>query len=546
MVNPLKLNLRQKWLIFLTTLMTGTLGLLDIVAMLGISAVTYSLVANTTHKSQVSFGLIQLDVSQAIVFAAFIVLLRMFLSIFLIRLTSRILSNIENEFALSIVSKTVLAWHDETSLTEGELLHALTSGLSSATTRKFASLIALYSEFLSGAIIITFLFTVNIYVTISMIVLCIVAFTIPQILISSRQETSSARVAKSEIAMANQLRRIIDGLDEIIVYKHFQHWIDKFQTLRRNFVHSTEYQLLTAQLPRIGLDGSVTVALLAVVACMVYLGTPPREVMLIFVGGFRLLPSLLRSQSALTNYRFARATSNSIVAALAIKPRINLADRHSGVVSDAAVFQITDGTISYGEKMILRNISMTIGKPGITLIKGRSGIGKTSLVKILVGLQHLTGGSLTVSNSFKTLAYVPQRVSLFPGTLSENVTFFDLGIEYDAVVQSLSKSGLIESGNGLHADTRLGDDGRKLSGGELLRLGLSRALYSNADVIIVDELTSALDGKSERMILGLLRDISRSKPIIAVSHSAAWDSIADHTITLSVDDLQGDVVVKCS
>jgi ATP-binding cassette, subfamily C, bacterial len=133
-----------------------------------------------------------------------------------------------------------------------------------------------------------------------------------------------------------------------------------------------------------------------------------------------------------------------------------------------------------------------------------------------------------------SIGYVPQELSLFHDTVTANITLYDENISGAAVNESIQLSGVADFldklPNGL--DTDVGEFGGKLSGGQRQRISLARALATNPKVLILDEVTSALDPDTEAAIVKNIAELRGRYTIIAITHRPAWTRIADRLYTL--------------
>ena len=197
------------------------------------------------------------------------------------------------------------------------------------------------------------------------------------------------------------------------------------------------------------------------------------------------------------------------------------------------------------EKYAVNNINLTIPKGSISAIVGPSGSGKTTLVNLLLGLIRPTDGQvrimgddpdIAIMNTPGIIGYVPQVTILRNDTVRANVNMkFEKGDSTDPeIFIALNKANLrvvIDKMPG-GLDTKLGTDGIQLSGGELQRLGIARALYCRPKILVLDEATSSLDGDSEKLISELLLELSKETTIIFVAHRLSSLRIADQVILM--------------
>ena len=176
---------------------------------------------------------------------------------------------------------------------------------------------------------------------------------------------------------------------------------------------------------------------------------------------------------------------------------------------------------------------------------GSSGSGKSTLLNILCGVVKPSHGTLKVNDKqlsnyqdfiFGRVGFVPQIVGLANKSVLENVAF-DVHAKR---VDSLAVKRALEQANALDfvmqlkegLNTKLADNGADLSGGQRQRLALARALYRNADVIVLDEATNALDKATEKMFFDTMRKISTDKIIVLVSHDTNIQKFCENCVHL--------------
>jgi ABC-type bacteriocin/lantibiotic exporter with double-glycine peptidase domain len=184
---------------------------------------------------------------------------------------------------------------------------------------------------------------------------------------------------------------------------------------------------------------------------------------------------------------------------------------------------------------ILQDLSLRINKSDILGIAGRSGRGKTTIIRILLQLVHQTSGAITIDGkiletnnivSWQNLfCYVPQDPFILSDSVRANVAFGvpDDLVDIQSVTMNLQKVGLYEAvcrmPHGI--DSVLGERGNNLSGGQKQKLAIARALYRNAEIFVFDEALNELDKTSEEELLALIGSLHRSgKTILIVSHHA--------------------------
>ncbi len=193
---------------------------------------------------------------------------------------------------------------------------------------------------------------------------------------------------------------------------------------------------------------------------------------------------------------------------------------------------------------ILKGIDLVI-RPGQTVaIVGPSGAGKSTLARILYRFYDLTGGRVTIDGQDisqvtqaslrAAIGIVPQDTVLFNDTIGYNIAYGREGAGPDEVAQAArgaAIAGFIESMPDGY-DTRVGERGLKLSGGEKQRVAIARTLLKNPPILILDEATSALDSRTEAEILDTLEAIERGRTTIVIAHRLSTVVHADRIVVL--------------
>jgi len=176
----------------------------------------------------------------------------------------------------------------------------------------------------------------------------------------------------------------------------------------------------------------------------------------------------------------------------------------------------------------LDNINLTIPAGAHVAVLGRTGCGKSTLLQLLTRAWDPAHGQILFNDMplkemsepalRKTVSVVPQRVHLFSATLRDNLLLAAPGTADDELRAMLEKVGLHKLLDDEGLNSWLGEGGRQLSGGELRRLAIARALLHNAPLMLLDEPTEGLDATTERQILDLLEKEMQGKTVLMVTH----------------------------
>ena len=210
-------------------------------------------------------------------------------------------------------------------------------------------------------------------------------------------------------------------------------------------------------------------------------------------------------------------------------------------------------TFAYDNKTaVLNGVNLEINCLDSVLIKGQSGIGKSTLLKLLTGVYETTSGSIVlefIDDSKKTIklepknvkglfAFVPQGNMLFAGSLYSNLTMLNECASKEEIESAIKTAVLQEvAENGLESE--VGSNGNLLSEGQGQRVSIARALIANYKIIVFDEATSALDSELESKIINNLKALE-NVTIIAVSHKKEIEKICNKSYEVLSGELLGD------
>jgi len=208
--------------------------------------------------------------------------------------------------------------------------------------------------------------------------------------------------------------------------------------------------------------------------------------------------------------------------------------------------ELKDVSLKLENNILLKKVNFKFKKNKINLITGKSGSGKTTLIDIITGLTDIYRGELILDDvniknysksSFQaSIGYVDQNPYLFNDTILNNLKWGSRKNILNSKIYNISKDlkihDLINSlPNGYNSN--VGDFGNILSGGERQRIVIARTLVSDPKILILDEATSQLDTKSQKIVMNLLKKIKKSTTIIMVTHRKETLEIADNILEIN-------------
>ena len=193
----------------------------------------------------------------------------------------------------------------------------------------------------------------------------------------------------------------------------------------------------------------------------------------------------------------------------------------------------------YGNKVeALKDFNLVINKNEKVLIKGHSGGGKSTLFKLILSLLTPEKGDIKINDLLldkkyeKLFAYVPQDNLLMEGTIKEVVTLFD-EVDNDRLTKALaiSESSSFVNNLTLKEETYLNEKGSGLSLGEMERIAIARAIYSDSPILLLDECSASLDNETEKKVMNNILSL-KEKTILLISHHKYDESLFDKVIDL--------------
>lgn len=358
-------------------------------------------------------------------------------------------------------------------------------------------------------------------------------------------------------AQRRKYRDVIEtfrGYADVEINNAFDHRLSLFERELDTIVKVGRKNATISMLPQYLTETGLVVGM----ALLLCLGTiwASADMKLLFgvfaVAGLRLLPSarnIMGAWSALRYNRYTIDVLNEAKVEAEAKPKSNeqLALNETIEVRDLS-FRFENGTAD-----TLHNLSLTIHKGEKVGINGESGVGKTTLLNILLGLYTPSKGGVYIDGEElqgellrkwqNSIGYVSQNTFLSDSTILANIA---LGCEehevdmkqIDRCIEAASLSEFIASlPNGIN--TRIGECGALLSGGQRQRIGIARALYKNADILFFDEATSSLDNTTEQSINRAIENLSTSNEnltIVVVAHRDSSLDYCDRIITLEKNE----------
>lgn len=214
------------------------------------------------------------------------------------------------------------------------------------------------------------------------------------------------------------------------------------------------------------------------------------------------------------------------------------------IYSDFRELVFDNVEFSYNKDSSVSSIYMNIKKGDFAVIAGESGVGKSTAIKLLLGILNPDKGEiyLKTENEKITLgqktrplfAYVPQGNLILSGTIRENIAFANETASEEDIIKASKLAQIWDfiDGLDLKLDTPIGENGLGLSEGQAQRISIARALLYDAPILLLDESTSALDSKTEMDLLNAIKSMT-DKTVIIISHKKAAFDVCDKVVYIN-------------
>lgn len=328
-------------------------------------------------------------------------------------------------------------------------------------------------------------------------------------------------------------------IKEIKIYNKYNFFLEKYNYLNRFHANIIMRVSNINLYPRNFLE-MISVILLSTLIVLSLKSGISFDKLLVLIGlyvasAYKLLPSLNKILSGIQNLRIGEKVLDNIYDQLENKNFIeenNLLDNNEIKFEKEIFLKNFSFNFKKGSQKIISNANLKIGKNENIGIVGKSGVGKSTTINFILGLLSPTEGQLLVDgieinsaslNWRKKIGYIGQSFNLLDDDIYQNILFGYPRDENNLIKAKklIDKCELneLEKNLNLQKNKSLGEKASKLSGGEIQRIGIARALFNSPEVLIMDEATNSLDKLTEKKILDMIYKLSQKITLIMISHN---------------------------
>ena len=408
------------------------------------------------------------------------------------------------------------------------------------------SLMTMIQKIITIFLIVIFLSILNFKITFFTILILILTYllfykSINKIIYNRGYEVTQIFNKRQKI-----ISETIFGIKEIKLYNLDSSLVNNLKKLSLRLAKNVAFMKTVAVVPRYLLEIILFIVLIPLLIILFanqnndFVNILPLLSAFIF-GIYKLSPAIQSIFASVVNIRSDLTAFDSFKKDIENKSDVGRFEKNSFNINFKNNLRFKKVSFTFDKnKNALHEINIKIEKGKTIGLIGESGSGKTTLLNLILGFFKPSSGEIFVDDYkidlldntdwMSKIGYVSQFTFLFDDTLSNDITMFDKNVREDFLEECIKNAGLNEfyNKNNKNLNLRIGERGSKISGGEIQRIGLARALYRKPKILILDEFTSSLDKKIEQEILNNIFEIKDNLTIILSTHKYSVLQICDY------------------
>ncbi len=437
---------------------------------------------------------------------------------------------------------------------KGDVISKIASDVQVVQYSVTATLQVVFREPLQLLAYIVVLFAISVKLTLfAVLVIPISAFIIS--LIVKRLKAQATMAQQTYGNMISYLDEALSGVKIIkafnatsFIKKRFNDENIRFSKISRRMVRRQQLGSPVSELL-----GVVMVAVILLYGGSLVLSDSGGLAAAAFIGYIAVFSQVMRPAKALTdsfsNIHSGIAAGERVLELIDVQNEIQDLPGASGPATFDTDIRLVDVSFSYGDRMVLNHINLTIPKGKTVALVGPSGGGKSTLIDLIPRFIDVGEGEvlfdgvnvkrLKVDDLRNLMGLVNQDSFLFNDTIYNNIAFADAAVseeEVEAAAKIANAHGFIlDTPNGYQ--TNIGDRGTKLSGGQRQRICIARAVLKNPPILLLDEATSALDTESEKLVQDALSRLMENRTTLVIAHRLSTIQNADKIVVLEAGSI---------
>ena len=400
-----------------------------------------------------------------------------------------------------------------------------------------ANALLFVSDFFMSLFILIFLLITSIPMTLCVVGLALICIVV-YFKVFRKKINNAGDVNRSKyVNMTKSANQALGGIKELKVLHREKYFLDDFRTSSNDYARSNQRFQIYNSIPRLLIESVCFGGAFILIAVLINMGKDMGNLVpqmsLFVLAAFRLLPAVARFTGYVNSIIFYKPSVDAIYTSLFDEHEEYKVTDNNTAPEKSLDIVINNLTFQYPNTNtpVLENVCLSIPNKHSVAFIGPTGEGKTTLADLVLGIYTPQSGGVFYngksihhdSNEWtKHIGYIPQQIYLLDETILENIAF---GIPKNEIDEAqiwnvIEKAQLKEFVESLPAklNTIVGDRGIRLSGGQRQRIGIARALYTNPDILVLDEATSSLDNETERAVMDAIENFQGEKTMIIIAH----------------------------
>jgi len=441
------------------------------------------------------------------------------------------------------------------SRTAQQTLYSVTQGVTAITLGVLAGTVNLIADCSILLVMAVGLFAFDPTIAISsLLVFSAIGFLLYR-LMHKRARNLGIQESELSIRSSEKIVEVLSSYREAVVRNRREYYAREIGKLRLDFADTLAEVSFLPSISKYVIETTVVLGALLISAVQFYLqdaGQAVATLAVFLAAGTRIAPAVLRVQQSSISIRGSLGAANPTLDLIELlgtdnleSPVVDVIDIEHLDFDSSVTLEAVEFTYPGNAVPAVKNASFSIRAGQSVAFVGSSGAGKTTIVDILLGVLTPNSGSVKISNVTPLIAvakwpgavsYVPQDVTISNGTIRENVSlgFSSEFVSDQLVWEALDVAQLSDFVKQLpdKLETKVGERGTRISGGQRQRLGIARAMLTKPKLLVLDEATSSLDGQTESDISEAIESLKGNVTVVMIAHRLSTVLHADLVIYL--------------
>ncbi len=497
--------------------------------------------------------------TQAAIIGSIAALILVFKTVLSVVLTRKILfflsrrgSSISTELISKLLSQSLQKFQEKSLQSN---LYAVTVGVSKITVGILATFVTLIADLSLLIILILGLFIVDALVASSTILIFGTIGVLLYKLMSNRAHQLGNAQAELNIQSNRQISEVLGSFRESVVHNRRSYYAREIGKQRLKLANVVAEVAFMPNVSKYAVELTMVLGSLLICAIQFAFKDATQAVAVLSVSlaaSTRIAPAILRLQQGAiairTNIGEASPTLDLLESLVDVKPVLESPDPQEFAYSsfEPSIYaKSLSLTYPGGNSPAVSDLSFSVNKGEFIAIVGPSGAGKTTLVDILLGVVIPDSGSILISGLMPLeaiakwpggISYVPQNIMVIEGTVRENIALgYPPNLYPDKLIWDALKVAKLDHfvgslPNGL--DSKVGEGGATISGGQKQRLGIARAMFTKPKLLVLDEATSSLDSQTEEEVSLAIKSLRGEVTVVMIAHRLSTVKSADSVVYL--------------